>query len=398
MYPRNPKSIKYFAKTNFRNTNRVFGISIEDMQYHCAVIGKTGSGKTHVLKSFIQNDIDNGRGFCCIDPHGDLIKFVNERIPERRKKDVIYLDIPNPEMKFGYNPLKRVSYEKRSLVASGILETFERLSGPNAWGPKLSHILRNCLLALLDYPRQTDFSDILRILRNKEFRKTIVKHIVNEDVKDFFIQEFPQYNPKFDFIAIYNKVGGFLSHPAINRLLVENKDNVSLRKIMDESKILLINVSKGAIGMDTARLVGSLLLTSLASAGFSRIDIDENLRKPFTLYIDEAQVYVNSSNVDTMLEELRKMKIIVCLAFQHLSQLDSKLRDSLFSNIGNLIVFRTSAKDGEYLVKELYKDHLSFEYGDLVTAPKYHIIVRIMIEGQPSKPFTAVTIDYDDYF
>ena len=399
MVERNPKNIKYFAKTNFRNQNQVFGIRTpEDMQYHCAVIGKTGSGKTHVLKSFIQNDIDNNRGFTCFDPHGDLISFVNERIPEHRKMDVVYLDIPNPEMSFGYNPLKKVSYEKRSLVASGILETFENLNGPNSWGPKLSHILRNCLLALLDYPEQTNFGDILRILRDKEFRKTCVKHIVNEDVKDYFVKEFPQYNPKFDFVPIYNKIGGFLSHPAIKRLLVDNRDNVSLRRVMDESKILLINVSKGAIGKDTARLIGSLLLTSIASAGFSRISMKEEERIPFTLYIDEAQVYANSSNVAEMLEELRKMKLILCLAFQHLSQLDLRLRDSLFSNIGNLIVFRTSAKDGEYLVKELFKDHMPFNYGDLVTAPKYHIIVRIMIYGQPSAPFTATTITYDDYF
>jgi len=301
-------------------------------------------------------------------------------------------------MSYGYNPLKKVSYEKRSLVASGILETFERLSGPNAWGPKLSHILRNCLLALLDYPEQTNFTHILKILRDKEFRKTCVKHIINEDVKEFFVKEFPQYNPKFDFVPIYNKIGGFLSHPAIKRLLVDNKDNVSLRKVMDESKVLLINVSKGAIGMDTARLIGSLLLTSIASAGFSRIDINEEQRSPFTLYIDEAQVYANSSNVASMLEELRKMKLVLCLAFQHLSQLETQLRDSLFSNIGNLIVFRTSAKDGEYLAKELFKDKWPFEYGDLVTSPKYHVFVRIMIDGQPCKPFTATTITYDDYF
>lgn len=399
MTRRDPKRIKYFAKTNFRNLNQVFGIRTpEDMQYHCAVIGKTGSGKTHILKSFIQNDLDNRKGFCCIDPHGDLIQFVNDRIPENRKNDVIYLDIPNPKMSYGYNPLKKVSYEKRSLVASGILETFERLSGPNAWGPKLSHILRNCLLALLDYPEQTNFTHILKILRDKEFRKTCVKHIINEDVKEFFVKEFPQYNPKFDFVPIYNKIGGFLSHPTIKRLLVDNKDNVSLRKVMDESKVLLINVSKGSIGMDTARLIGSLLLTSIASAGFSRIDVKEEQRNPFTLYIDEAQVYANSSNVASMLEELRKMKLVLCLAFQHLSQLDTQLRDSLFSNIGNLIVFRTSAKDGEYLAKELFKSKWPFEYGDLVTSPKYHVFVRIMIDGQPCKPFTATTITYDDYF
>lgn len=398
MINRNPKSIKYFARTNFRNENKVFGIRFEDMQYHCAVIGKTGSGKTNVLRSLIQNDIDSGRGICVIDPHGDLIQFVNKKVHESRKKDLIYLDIPNPELQHGYNPLKKVSYEKRSLVASGILESFENLNNANAWGPKLSHILRNCLLALLDYPQRTTFSDILRILRDKEFRKTCVKHIQNEDVKDFFQKEFKQYNPKFDFVPIYNKVGGFLSHPSIKRLLVENKEDISLRGIMDKSKILLINLSKGKIGLDTSRLIGSLLVTSLASAGFSRIDHIENQRVPFTIYIDEAQVYANTSNLTSMLEELRKMKIIICLAFQHLSQLDHQVKDSLFANVANLLVMRTSAKDGQFLSFEMAKYYQPFTFKDFVLMPKYHMIARIMIDGQPCQPFTCDTIVYDDYF
>jgi len=287
-----------------------------------------------------------------------------------------------------------VSYEKRSLVASGILETFERLNNANAWGPKLSHILRNCLLALLDQPQSTNFSDILRILRDKEFRKVCFQHIVNEDVKEFFIKEFPQYNPKFDFIAIYNKIGGFLSHPAIRRLLVVNEDNVSLREAMDESKIVLVNLSKGALGIDTSRLIGSLLLTSLSSSAFSRIDIPESDRIPFYIYLDEMQNYANES-LSSMFEELRKMGLIVSGAFQHLSQLESNLRDSLFGNVGTLIVFRISAKDAQYVQKELYKDHLPIVPGDYVSLPRYHIYLRLMIDGQPSKPFSATTLPHN---
>lgn len=395
---RNPQEIKYFAKTNFRNSNEVFGIRDEDMQYHCAIIGKTGSGKTNVLKSFILNDLQNGRNFCLIDPHGDLLEFAYKNVPKHRRKDLVYLDVPNPDLKVGYNPIKKVSKEKRSLVVSSILEIFERLAGPNGWGHKLAHVLRHCLLAICDYPKQLNFSHVLSVLRDKEFRKEVVRHIQNKEVKGFFIKEFKEYNPKYDFVPVYSKLS-FLAHPAIRRLLVENEDAVSLRKVMD-SQILLVNLPMGAIGLDSTTLLGSLIISSLASAGFSRIDTKEEERVPFTVYIDEASTFVNTTNIASMLEGLRKMKVRCCLAFQHLSQLDTKLKDSLFSNVGNVISFRTSASDAEYLVKEMHiDDHrmTPFSFGDFVRMEQYHIIVKMMINGQPCKPFTAVTIDYQDY-
>jgi len=396
---KNPRKIKYFAKTNFRNANQVFGIRKEDMQYHCALIGGSGSGKTNVLKSFIQNDLDNGRNFCLIDPHGDLIKAIYEKIPEHRKKDVIYMNIPDPDLKLGYNPIKKVSAEKRSLVVSGILEIFERLSGPNGWGHKLSHILRHCLLAIADYPKQLNFSHVLQLLRDKGFRKEVVRHVQNQEVREFFTKEFKQYNPKYDFIPIYSKLS-FLAHPAIKRLLVDNPDEVSLRKVLD-GKILLVNLSMGSIGLDTATLLGSLIITSLSSAGFSRIDTPEEKRIQCTIYIDEAATFINTTNLAAMLETLRKMKVSICLAFQHLSQLDTRLKDSLFSNVGNVISFRTNASDAEYLVKQMHiDDHrlTPFSLGDFVRMARYHCIVKMMISGQLAKPFTAVTIVYDDYF
>lgn len=392
-------NIKYFAKTNFRNANQLFGICNEDMQYHCALIGGSGSGKSNVLKSFMQNDLENGRNFCLIDPHGDLINFIQDRIPEHRSKDVIYINIPDPKLTIGYNPIKKVSKEKRSLVVSGILDIFERMSGPNGWGHKLSHILRHCLLAIADYPRQLNFSHVLKILRDKEFRKDVTRHISNPEVKDFFTEEFKQYNPKYDFIPIYSKLS-FLAHPAIKRLVVDNPDEVSLLKVLD-GKILLVNLAVGSIGMDTAKLIGSLLITSLNSAGFSRIDTPEDKRKPFTIYIDEAATFVATTNLAAMLETLRKMKVSMCLAIQHLSQLDQNLKDSLFSNVGNIISFRTNASDAEYLIKQMHiDDHrlTPFSLGDFVRMGRYHCIVKMMISGQVSKPFTAVTIEYDDYF
>lgn len=378
----------------------MFGIRTpEDTQYHIAIISKTGAGKSNVLRSLIINDLQNGRGCAVIDNHSSLINSIREYIPNDRRDDVVDMDIPNPNLKLGYNPIKKVSESKRSLVASGILEIFERSVESNAWGAKLSYILFNCIMAVMELPRQATFSDILRILQDKAFRKECISHIKNEEVCDFFTKQFGQYNPKFDFTPIY-KLFRFLAHPPLKRLLVENTDSVSLRDIIDHSKILLVNNAKGEIGSDASTLIGNMLINSLSLAAFTRTTISEEDRVPFTIYIDEAQNYASSSSssITTMLEELRKMKIQVCLAFQSLSSIDQTVRDSIFANVGNLLLMRTSAKDGQFLAHEMAKYHQPFTYEDFVLMPRYHMIARIMISGQPCIPFTCVTIVYDDYF
>jgi len=386
--------ITYFAKTNFRNEQKLFGIKQSDRAYHTYVIGKTGAGKTNLLKTQILQDINSNRGCCLFDIHGDLIEEIQHLLPERRKGDVVFLNIPDKDLLLGYNPLKRVSYEKRSLVASSILESFERLSSSKSWGAKLSHILRFILLTLLDQP-QANFSDILRIMRDKEYRKNCLKYIVNEDVKEFWTKEFYQYT-KFDLVPIYNKIGGFLAHPAIKRFLVENKNTISLRKIMDDKKILLINLSKGAIGTDSAYLLGSLLLSSLTSASFSRIDILEKDRIPFHIYLDEFQNYTNPSLVN-MLSELRKFKVTLTLAHQYLDQLEPDIKSAVLGNVGTIISFRLGAFDAQYMMKELFNEYQPiFSIGDYVNLPNYHIYLKLMIDGKPSKPFSATTIQYKD--
>ncbi len=390
------QDITYFAKTNFRDKKQLFGIKQSDRAFHTYIIGKTGTGKTNLLKTKIIQDIKFNRGLCLFDIHGDLIEEIQHFLPQRRKEDVVFLNIPDKNLLLGYNPLKRVSYEKRSLVASSILESFERLSSSKSWGAKLSHILRFILLTLLDQPK-ADFSDILRIMRDKEYRKSCLKNIVNNDVREFWTKEFYQYT-KFDLVPIYNKIGGFLAHPAIKRVLVDNKDNVSLRKIMDDKKILLVNLSKGAIGSDSAYLLGSLILSSLTSASFSRIDTLEKLRVPFHIYLDEFQNYTNPSLVN-MLSELRKFKVTLTLAHQYLDQLEPYIKSAVLGNVGTIISFRLGAFDAQYMMKELFKEYQPiFSIGDYVNLPNYEIYLKLMIDGKPSKPFSASTILYKDYF
>ncbi len=388
--------ITYFAKTNFRDQKNLFGIKQSDRAYHTYIVGKTGTGKTNLLKTKILQDIKFNRGLCLFDIHGDLIEEIQHRLPQGKKGDVVFLNVPDPHLSIGYNPLKRVSYEKRSLIASSILETFERLNDTKSWGAKLSHILRFVLLSLLDQPH-ADFSDILRIIRDKAYRKDCLKNIINEDVKEFWTKEFYQYT-KFDLVPIYNKIGGFLAHPAIRRLLVENDDSLSLRKIMDGKKILLVNLSKGAIGSDTANLLGSLLLSSITAASFSRIDTVEEERVPFYIYLDEFQNYVNPSLVN-MLSELRKFKVSLILAHQYLNQLDMDIKNAVLGNVGTLISFRLGAGDAQAMMNELFREYQPiFSIGDYVHLPNYHIYLSLMIDGKPSRPFSATTIRYEEYF
>jgi len=386
---RNP-NITYFAITNWRDRKDLFGIKQEDRAFHTYILGKTGAGKSNLLITKILQDIKYNRGACVFDVHGDLIKTVSSNIPHYRKKDIIYLNIPDRNLRLGYNPLKRVSYEKRSLVASAILDSFQKLWG-GAWGIKMEHILRYILLTLLDQPK-ANMRDIVRILQEEAYRKKCIKNVVNPDVKNFWMKEYEKYG-KNDVTPILNKVGAFLVHPTIKRLLIDNADSLSFRKIMDEKKILLVNLSKGALGVDVANILGSLLLSTITSASFNRIDTKEHLRVPFHLYLDEFQNYTNKTLTE-MLSELRKFKVTLTLAHQYLHQLSDDIRHGVLGNVGTVICFRIGAVDAEYMLLEHYIEFLPLTLGDYVNMENYHVYVKLMIDGKPSKPFSAITVHY----
>lgn len=383
-------NICYFAETNFRLKRNTFGIYNFDRLNHFYILGRTGSGKTNLLHTKISQDIHLNRGICLIDIHGDLVKKVYQEIPKHRKSEVVYLDASNPNLKLGYNPLRKVSYEKRSLVTSNILEVFQRLWGNQGWGIKMAHILRNILLTLLDQPKAS-FSDIIRILHEPNYRNNCIPNIQNNEVKNFWDKEFKSYT-KTDLIAIYNKIGGFLSHPSVKRIIIENKEQISIRQIMDKEQILLINLSKGILGADASYILGSLLLTSIASSAFSRIDTEEKNRKPFFVYLDEFQSYTNLSLVE-MLSELRKFKVGLIMAHQYIAQLDIKIRDAILGNVGSIICFRLGQADARFMEKEFYP---VFEAIDFINLENYEIYLKMMILGKPSKAFSARTIQAKD--
>lgn len=355
--------------------------------FHFYVFGKSGSGKTTLLKTLMAQDAEARRGFCFLDVHGDasreIVQKIRQRFPDRK---LIYFDVTDPEIPFGYNPLRKVSPSKRSLVASNILEIFQR-NWKSAWGMKMEHILRMILLTLLDQPK-ADFSDILRILNDSAYRRQCLPHISSEAIRLFWEKEFPKYKPN-DLLPVLNKIGGFLSHSIIRRTLVENNEQLSLRKIIDEDTILALNLAKGQVGTDVANILGGLLLTSLASACFSRIDIPEKDRTPYFLYIDEFQTLSGNELIAELLAQVRKFKVGLILANQFLSQLHPDVRASVLGNVGTVCCFRLGITDARLMEKEF---HPIFKASDFISLANYSIYLKLMIDGKPSVPFSADTI------
>jgi type IV secretory pathway TraG/TraD family ATPase VirD4 len=381
--------VTYFARILFRNQRQRFGIKRNDRLSHIYVIGKTGAGKSTLLETMMLQDISRGEGFTLLDPHGDLVERIAQAIPPHRRKDLIYFDVTDPAQPYGYNPLKRVAPEKRSLAASGILEVFHKTWGERAWGQRMEHILRNALLLLLDQPEAT-LADLLTLFRDEAFRKNAAKNCSNEQVRDFWLQEFPKYS-RFAAEAvapIQSKVSAFLSDPTLCRVLTTPREPIHIRKLMDEGKILLVNLAKGKLGEDSAALLGGLLVTTIGLAAFSRADMPEKDRRPHWLYVDEFQSFTTLS-LANMLSELRKYKVGMTLAHQYLHQLDPDIRHAVLGNAATLIAFRLGAPDAAYIAREF--DPV-FTGTDVLTLPNYHIYLKLLVDGEPSKPFSATTL------
>ena len=377
--------ITYIGLTTYRNQQKRFGIKQADRLMHTYMIGKTGTGKSTMIETMITQDIQAGRGCCLLDPHGDLVEKVVKSIPDNRKDDLIYFNIPDASLKLKYNPFRKVSYEKRSLVASGILDVFSKL-WDSAWGVKLEHILRHAILTLLDQPKAT-IADIVEILLNKEFRTEAIKHVKSESVKKFWKREFKEYH-KYDLLPVLNKIGGMLVHPVIKRVLIENPDEVSLRKAMDEKKIVLVNLSKGHVGADVSHILGALFITSIASASFSRVDTEEDKRIPFMVYVDEFHNFTTLSLIG-MFSELRKFKVGMTMAHQYMAQLDPDIKSAVLGNVGTIISFRIGTEDAMILTKEMYPE---LDVEDCMNLPNFKIYLKLMIDGKPSRPFSAISL------
>jgi hypothetical protein len=386
--------ITLFAKTNFRNRDVAFGIRRDDRRRHMYIIGKTGMGKTTLIENMVIQDIQDGHGIAFVDPHGDSVEKILNYIPSNRVNDVVYLNPADSDFPIAFNPLESVDPKYKHLVASGLMGVFTKIWA-GVWSARMEYILNNTILALLDSPGNT-LLGIARMLVNKSYRKKIVDNIKDPVVKSFWVDEFANYNDKFrnEAIApIQNKVGQFLSSAIIRNIVGQTKSSIDLREIMDKKKIFLINLSKGRIGEDNSALLGAMIITKLQLAAMSRVDIQEEERQDFYLYVDEFQNFATESFAN-ILSEARKYRLNLIVAHQYIGQLvqDKKntiVRDAIFGNVGTLICFRMGADDAEFLEKEFDPTYL---LNDLVNLTKYHIYLKLMINGVSSTPFSATTL------
>lgn len=381
--------ISYFAETNARCTHTPFGIKQADRLSHIYAIGKTGVGKTTLLETLITQDIKAGRGCALIDPHGDFVERLVENTPSHRRDDLIYFNIADPKLPYSYNPLTRVSFGLRPLVASGLMDVLKKM-WDDAWGVRMEHILRNAILALLDQPSAI-LPDVLLMIADKSFRYRAMKNIENHQVRKFWQNEFPKYSYRYqaDGIApIQNKIGAFLADPRLHKILTRSDGQIRLRKLMDEGKILLVNLAKGRLGEDSSSLFGGMIVTSLGLAAFSRVNVSESKRRPFYVYVDEFQNFTTLS-LANMLSELRKFGVGVVLAHQYLHQLDPDIREAVIGNAGTLISFRIGASDAGFIAREFEP---KFAPVDLLNLPNHDVYLKLMVDGAPSKPFSATTL------
>jgi CxxC-x17-CxxC domain-containing protein len=386
-------NINFFAKTNFRNQERIFGIKEDDRRRHMYVIGKTGMGKSNLLENMAIQDIRNGKGVCVVDPHGEFAEKMLRAIPANRINDVVYFNPSDIEFPVAFNILEAVDDDKKNLVASGMMGVFKKI-WPDVWSPRMEYILNNAILALLDYPGSTMLG-VNRMMSDKDYRKRVYTKIKDPVVKAFWINEFDQWDDKFRkeaVAAIQNKVGQFLSYTLVRHIIGQPKSTIDMREIMDNQKILIVNLSKGRIGEDAMRLLGGMIITKIQLAAMSRVDIPEGERKDFYLYVDEFQNFATESFAN-ILSEARKYRLCLILAHQYINQLvfdgNATVKDAIFGNVGTLLSFRVGAEDAEHLEKEF--DPI-FLMNDIVNLSKYDIYIKLMIDGIAGDAFSARTL------
>ena len=392
--------ISAFGLTNFRGINQQFGLYRSDRSRHVYIIGQTGAGKSGLLELFTLSDIYHNQGYAIIDPHGDFAVDNLRFIPAHRIEDVVYFNPADTAHPLGFNPMEVIDPNLKNNTSSEIIGVLKRMFG-ESWGPRLEYILRYTILALLDHPNTT-MLDITRMLTDKKFRKEVLSTCQDTVVMNFWNIEFASWNDKFQAEAVapvLNKVGAFTANPIIRNIIGQPKSTFNIRQLMDEGKILIVNLSKGLIGEDNAGILGAFIVTKIQLAAMSRSDIPNvEDRRPFYLYVDEFQNFATDSFA-TILSEARKYGLNLTVANQYISQMQDTVRDAVFGNVGTMISFRVSADDAPILSKQFEPQ---FEPADLLQMHNRNFIVNMVIKGEKAPAFSATTLalptSQTDYF
>lgn len=388
-----PFEISLFGISGFRGRHLKFGIKRRDRGRHMYIVGQTGAGKSFLLQLLTLSDIYHDQGFAIVDPHGDYATDVMKYIPPHRLKDVVYFNATDRQFPMAFNPLEVIDEDVKNHIASELVGVLKRMF-ENSWGPRLEYILRYTALALLDFPGAT-MIDIPRLLTEKAFRKRVINHIQDPVVKNFWVTEFASWNDKFASEAVapvLNKVGAFVANPLIRNIIGQQKSAFNIRQIMDEGKILIVNLSRGQVGEDNAAILGALMVTKIQLAAMSRADMPLADRRPFYLYVDEFQNFATDSFA-VIMSEARKYGLNLTVANQYISQMPEVVRDAVFGNVGTMISFRIGPEDASILGK--YYEPV-FEALDLTRLHNQNIFISMIVDGEKSIPFSGTTLRMPD--
>ncbi|MBU1127069.1 type IV secretion system DNA-binding domain-containing protein, partial [Patescibacteria group bacterium] len=379
----------FFAKTEYKNKMTIFGIKKNDRRRHVYTVGKTGSGKSTLLSNMAIDDIKKGNGLAIIDPHGDTCEELLEFIPARRVNDVCYFNPADVAHPVALNVLEVINPAQKELIASGIVSIFKKLYGLS-WGPRLEWILRYTLLTLCETPGST-LVDVPRILTDKKFREYTLSKINDPVLLNFWKNEFGSMNDRMREDAInpiLNKVGQFVSSPSIRNIIGAKESTINFEEIMNEGKILVVNLSQGRLGEDNSALLGAMIITKLQLAAMNRVTIKEEKRRDFYLYVDEFQNFATDSFIK-ILSEARKYRLALFLANQYMAQLEIPIQKAILGNAGTIVAFIVGSEDASILENE-FGGH--FTSKDLVGLDNFQIITKLTIDNLTSRPFFAYTL------
>lgn len=387
-YNTDPKDVTFFGETNFRGMKTEFGIRRDDRRRHLYVVGKSGSGKSKLLETLIIDDILKDQGVCVMDPHGDLIQDILKYIPERKVKDIVYINISDVEWPIAFNPLENVTLDMKQQVTQGLIEVFEKFFGGD-WSPKIEHVFRYTTLAMLDYKDST-IVGMMKMLTNRKFRQKVIPEIKDSVVKHFWANEFSSWSEKFDneaILPLVNKLGQFLSNHLVRNIVAQPKNKFSFDDIMNNQKVVLIELSKGRLGEENAALLGAMMITKIYQTAMARAKLPEEQRKDFYLYIDEFQNFATET-FENILSESRKYRLLLTVSHQYLAQVPADIKGTVFGNIGSIIAMRVGADDGAYLSNEFTP---VFTTEDFINLGVREMLIKMSVGGQTTQPFSAVT-------
>ena len=383
------KNINFFARTLHKNKEAIFGIKDHDRRRHVYSVGKTGTGKSTLIANMAIDDLKKGRGLAVIDPHGDLCETLLDYIPRNRINDTVYFNPADKEFPIKINPLEVQNREEAELVTSGLMAIFTKIWA-DVWSARMEYILRNSFLTLTEAPNST-LDDVLKLLSNKSYRNQVVQKIKSPALKQFWFDEYdkmPDRLQKEAIAPIQNKVGQFTTSPLVRSVIDSPRSSIHIDQIMNEGKILLVNLSQGRLGEDNAALLGAMLITKMQLAAMHRVDVPEESRRDFYLYVDEFQNFATNSFIK-ILSEARKYRLNIMLANQYMAQIPPEVQKAILGNAGTIISFTVGAEDAQILFKEFAE---VFGENDLVNLSNFQVAVKLMIDGHSSRPFLATTL------